>query len=461
MSTGPTDQRDPTGPSAGGWITLASPAQRGPAEKPLSVRRIVAQLIASAVVVTALVVLGGSLISRYVAENQSVHEVAQTTDILADSVLQPALTDAMATDPTAAAALDGLVRARILSSSLVRVKIWSSDGTIRYSDETRLVGRNFPLDSGAQAAFSTPQTQAEITELGRPENVFERGQGKLLEVYRPVWTPQGHELLFETYFRYDLVTDRSTQLWKGFLGITLSSVALIFALLVPVVAAMFVRTRRAQAQRELMIQRALDASRDERQRIAAALHDGLVQELAAASFAVSAGAQSAAAHGDDDLARDLTAAGTTVRSGMAGLRSLVIDIYPPSLRSAGLAATLRDMAATVAGRAVQVEVQLDEDAIARLSEPEQQAVFRVAQECLRNVVKHADASTATLLLVSDGTDVALEISDDGRGFDPSIPRERHLGLRLMTDVATEIGARLQVSSDSVHGTIWRMAVPAR
>ena len=63
---------------------------------------------------------------------------------------------------------------------------------------------------------------------------LERGNGKLLEVYRPVWTASGRPLLFETYFRYGTVTQRAGQLWRGFAGITLSSLLLLMVFLIPI-----------------------------------------------------------------------------------------------------------------------------------------------------------------------------------------------------------------------------------
>src|SRR5262249_46974055 len=157
---------------------------------------------------------------------------------------------------------------------------------------------------------------------------------------------------------------------------------------------------------------------EERHRIAAALHDGPVQQLAAASFAVAGGAEAASARGEHALSADLHAAAATVRTGMSGLRSLVVDIYPPSLRSAGLAAALRDMVAAVAGGSVAVDVQVDEAAVSRLdAEQQQQAVFRFAQEALRNTVKHAAATKATLTVSAPpGSGVTVQVSDDGRGF---------------------------------------------
>ncbi|MCW2540323.1 MAG: Histidine kinase [Frankiales bacterium] len=453
--------RDPAS-DTDGWVTVVSAADRPAAtdERPLSLRRLVLQLSIAAAVLAIVVGLAGSALSRRIAENQAVHDVAETTDVLADSVVQPSLTDEMATDPTAAAALNDLIRTRVLSSSLVRVKLWTAQGLVLYSDEARLVGQTFSLDEEGQTAFSTPQTQAEVTDLSRPENAFERSQGKLLEVYRPVWTPAGHELLFETYFRYDVVSQRSSQLWRGFVGITVSSVALIFVLLVPIMWTLLRRARRAQLQREALMQRALDASGDERQRIAAALHDGIVQELAAASFAVAGGAEAAAGRGEAELAEHLRAAAATVRTSLGGLRSLVVDIYPPTLRSAGLPATLRDMAATLAGRGPEVRFDVDEAAVARLSLDQQQAVLRIAQECLRNTVKHAHAGQVLIALNDQAGVVTLIVSDDGSGFEAGSARPENLGLSLMSEVASGIRAQLDLRTAPGQGTSWRLRMPA-
>ena len=94
--------------------------------------------------------------------------------------------------------------------SLVRVKIWSADGRILYSDESRLIGDRFALDAEELEVFERPATRSEVSDLSAPENRFERAAGrKLLEVYRPVWTPDRRPLLFETYSAYDAVTART------------------------------------------------------------------------------------------------------------------------------------------------------------------------------------------------------------------------------------------------------------
>jgi two-component system NarL family sensor kinase len=460
----PGHQRAPSPDGGPPWVTIAAPAPgtgRPHDDDPVRLRRVVLQLGAAAVVVLALVAIAGSVVSRRTSESQSVHEAAELTDVLATSVVQPVLTDASAADPAAAkAALDNIVRSRVLAGSVVRVKLWTPQGRIVYSDESRLVGKTFPLDDAAQVVLGAPQTRAEVSNLRAPENQYERSQGKLLEVYRPVWTPNGSELLFETYFRYDTVNDRANAMWRGFAGIMLSSLGVIFVLLLPLVWTLFAKLRRGQAQREALMQRALDASLEERQRIAATLHDGAVQELAAASFAVAGAAETASGRGDEALAAELRDAAGAVRTSIGGLRSLLVDIYPPALRSAGISAALRDLVATMAGRGPSVTLDVDEDAAAGLSSSEQEAVFRIVQEWLRNVVHHARAEHVSVSLQRHDDSVQVRVSDDGVGFDPSqTATGDHFGLRLIGDLVTATGAGLDLRTAPGFGTTWRLTVP--
>src|SRR5204862_328573 len=83
------------------------------------------------------------------------------------------------------------VRRQVLTPSVVRVKLWTAAGRIVYSDEPRLIGQRFPLGSQDRAALTGHAGHAEVADLQRPENRFERGFGKLLQVDRPVWTPSG------------------------------------------------------------------------------------------------------------------------------------------------------------------------------------------------------------------------------------------------------------------------------
>ena len=279
-------------------------------EPPLRARQIYLQVVVMAVAVIIAVGVLGAVASRKVAESEAVNDAAQTTGVLADAVVQPALTPGVVTgDKAAIARLDRAVRDHVLGESIVRVKVWTVDGRIVYSDESRLIGQTFPLGEDEREVLAQPATRAEVSNLDEPENAYERGQGRLLEVYRPVWTSDGQVLLFETYGPYSQVTSRTRDLWRGFAGVTFSSLLILVVLLLPVLWRLLDRLRSTQAQREMLLQRAIDASSEERQRIAATLHDGVVQELAATSFVVAGAAERAEQRGDRTTRRLLARRG--------------------------------------------------------------------------------------------------------------------------------------------------------
>jgi two-component system, NarL family, sensor kinase len=273
--------------------------------------------------------------------------------------------------------------------------------------------------------------------------------------------------LFETYFRYDTVSQRSHGLWLGFVGIIVSSLAALLLLLTPIVWSLLRRTQRAQEQRQALTKRALASSDAERARIAASLHDGVVQDLVAATLMLRGQARRAAATGDLERGADLTQAAATVRASIGSLRSLLVEIYPPNLADAGLVAALRDLAATLDRPGTAIVFELDDDAIARLAPPQSEAVFRVVQETVRNATKHAGASTITVSISGQAEWVEISVTDDGAGFDPAAAidaqderrRDGHLGLLLLTDAATAANAALQVSSGPGLGTNYEMRVP--
>jgi signal transduction histidine kinase len=458
------DYSHPAVPARVPWLRLSGTQARTPPERPLRPRIVVIQVIAGILAVLIGVAVAGAFASRRVAERQSVTDAAHTTDLIAQQVVQPAIRNGLISgDPAALNAIDRVVRRQVLSPSLVRVKLWTAAGRIVYSDEPRLIGRTFPLGSQDRATLTQHAVHSEVSDLQRPENRFERGFGKLLEVYRPVWTPSGQPLLFETYSPYRLVTQRTGELWRGFAGITISSLLFLVALLLPILWRLLNRVSRAQRQREVLLRRAVDASEEERQRIAGTLHDGPVQELAATSFTVAGAAERAAGSGQPELAEMLTTAAGTVRASIRGLRSLLVDIYPPSLTTAGLVPALTDLTEVLAARNIATHLSLDEDAAARLTPDQQQLVFRIARECLRNAARHASARNVEVRLFQEGHATVLEINDDGTGFDPAPvlgnPEDGHFGLRTLTDVAASAGADLLLATAPGAGCRWRLEVP--
>lgn len=477
MGTDPTTDPGATaspadGPPAGGvgvpealpeWVTVSRPVAAGVGDRLVSPRRVVAQLLLGVLAAIVLVGVLGSLAAQRLAEREAVNDAATMAGVIAEAVVQPALTDELvAGDPQALATFDAVVRRSVLSDNVVRVKLWTPQGRVVYADEPQLVGRTFTLDADQRAALDGPTTVAEVSDLTRSENAFER-QDRLVEVYRPVWAPDGSLALFELYTSYDPVGERTSQLWRGFAGVTASSLVLLTLIVAPLVWHLVRRLRRAEAQRADLLERAVDASADERRRIAATLHDGPVQELAAASFTVAGASATAAAADQRSLARDLDAAAAAVRGSIRSLRTLLVDIYPASLARSGVVVALHDLAQAARRPDLAVRVDTDPEDDLALGVDAQRLVHRVAQECLRNAARHAGPATVTVSLHREGPGtVTLDVVDDGAGFDVVTvlgdPEPGHLGTQLLADATAVPGALLQVSSAPGRGTHWRLVL---
>ncbi|HON75652.1 MAG TPA: histidine kinase, partial [Dermatophilaceae bacterium] len=305
-----------------GFVTLTSGSAADPAADIPSSGRILGQLLFIAAALVLLVTVGATVATSRLAEHEAINDAANTADLLARSVVTPALTDSLVdADPAAIASLDQAVRRSVLPNNIVRVKVWRPDGTVVYADDHRLIGRTFVLDVEQQETLSSPQTRAEVSDLSRAENEFERLQGRLLEVYRPVWTPDGHQLMFEVYGDYAPVEARAAELRRGLAGLLVSTVLLLVTLMAPLLWRLVTRLRSASRQREALLQRAVDASEEERRRIAVNLHDGPVQELVASAYAVAGAAERADSRGEAEVARAVRAAEGSVRGTVGSLRS--------------------------------------------------------------------------------------------------------------------------------------------
>ena len=208
-------------------------------------------------------------------------------------------------------------------------------------------------------------------------------------------------------------------------------------------------------EREALLQQAIDASDAERKRIASDLHDGVVQTLAGLAFSLAARGS-----GKTEDPQLLEAA-DTLRSSVTDLRTLMIEIAPPDLGETGMDGALRKLLAPLPARGIEVE--LDASAATHLPPDKTSLVFRVAQEAIRNVVNHSQATKViTKLRLVDGT-VTLQVDDNGRGFsaaDRSRRREEgHVGLHLLNNAVEASSGQLSLTSEPGHGTSLMLTLP--
>ena len=424
------------------------------------ISRLVIRYALTGLVTLILVSVVTAYISRQLGTQEAIVDARRVASITATAAVEPAVQDSLVQlDPDAILAVDEAVRFQVLERvpSLLRVKIWSRDGTIIYSDQGQLIGERFELDEGALEVLDGPEngSSAEVSDLSEPENRYEEPALKLLEVYMPITTPSGERLLYEAYFRYDGVVEAGRRAWLRFAPVTLGSLLFLEVLQVPLVLSLARRLRRTQEQREHLLQQAIEATDAERRRIASDLHDGVVQDLAGVTFALAATARRV----DGEAAVQVAQAGDQVRDAVRSLRSLLVEIYPPNLYSEGLEAALGDLMAKLEPRGIEGTMSID--APDDLGLDATQLIYRTAQEGLRNVVAHAEARRVDLSVSTRPDKVVLRVIDDGCGLDPdNIPhQEGHLGLRALAGLASSKGSAIIIESAPGQGTELRLEVP--
>jgi signal transduction histidine kinase len=423
--------------------------------------RPVVQFALAGLAVLAVFGAGAVLAVRALANDEAIRDARQFALLAGQGIVEPAIgRDLLHGDAAAIEAVDRVVQERVLGERVVRVKLWSRDGRVLYSDEPRLIGARFPLDPPKREVLRTGRTRALLSDLSGPENRYELDQGDLYEVYLPVRAPDGTPLLFETYQRRDAVAATGRRLWVPLAALLVGSLVLLWLVQVPLAARLGRRLRRTQDEREALLVRAVEASADERRRIAADLHDGVVQDLAGISYSLSAAAQ---ADASPETRHTLAGAAAGTRDALRRLRSLLVEIHPPNLRAGGLEAALADLLAPLHARGVHTDLAVDADA--RLSDEDERLVYRTAAESLRNVQRHASPSSVAVRVQADGDVVRLEVTDDGVGFTTE-ERERrreeaHVGLALLEELAEGAGGRLAVRSARGAGTTIALEIPRR
>jgi signal transduction histidine kinase len=348
----------------------------------------------------------------------------------------------------------------VLKGDVLRIKLWSADGRILYSDRAQLVGSRYALGKDEEDVLRFGGVKADISDLSRPENRYERNAGKLLEVYLPIRTPGGRPVLFEAYLRFSTVEATGRNLWVKFLPALIGALIVLQLIQLPLAYSLGRRVARAHRDRAELLKRALDASEMERRRIAADLHDGTVQELVAASYGLSAARERV---GSEDQAADaLERAEASCRAAVRELRSLLVEIYPPRLHDAGLVNALEDLITPLEHKGIQASVESPADL--RLPDETTALLYRSAREALRNAAEHAEAHTVRVRVTRENGRVVLSVADDGHGFNPDDafgrPAAGHFGLRLLRDQVRDAGGTFEVDSTAGTGSELRVEVPA-
>jgi len=197
------------------------------------------------------------------------------------------------------------------------------------------------------------------------------------------------------------------------------------------------------------------AALEERQRLARELHDSVTQTLYAASMLgelLPRTWENDPAQGRRSLAslREMT------RTALAEMRTLLVELRPAALLQTSLGDLLRQLAAGLRSRS-EAPIHVEVDGAAELPPDVQVTLYRVAQEVLTNIIRHAAASSVHLGLRCSPGGAELSIRDDGRGFDPATVSPSQFGIAIMRERLEAIGATLSIESGAERGKLVMVA----
>ena len=213
---------------------------------------------------------------------------------------------------------------------------------------------------------------------------------------------------------------------------------------------------RLERERRDSARRALDAQEEERRRMARELHDEIGQTLTGVVLHLETLERTA----PEELRAPLRSLEASGRAAIEEVRELVRRLRPEALDDFGLFSALVSLGSELGEHSgLRVSPRLAGD-LPALSKEDELVVYRVAQESLVNVMRHARATRAELSLEAENGEVVLRVRDDGLGIDAAALRSGH-GVRGMRERALLVGGDLEVVRVAPHGTEVRLRLPVK
>ncbi|MFD5514822.1 sensor histidine kinase [Streptomyces sp. NPDC127066] len=409
----------------------------------------------------AFTVVGAATVfaAESIAKRTALAEAARSAQLMGNVIFKPVMPRLIRGDRTAWARLDEAVQARESEAGVVRVKVWNRQGVVLYSNEHHAIGMSFPLNDDVRKTIDQHASWADLSDLSDEENITEpHGDSRLVEVYVPLDLPSGERLALEVYSTDERVATARKELMGTLVPFSILALLLLLLAQLPVSVQLLRRVSQADAERSRLLSKALTASERERRAIARDLHDGVVQDLAGAGYALAAVRA--------DLPPGTTAAGgmldrisEVLRGAVGSLRTLMVDIYPPDLTEDGLPQAVELLAERLRREGLTVTTTVD--VRAALGPDLAAAAYRCARECVTNILKHAEAGRAWIDLTGDQDRLLVVVTDDGKGPGTALGTTGHLGLQLIGDTASELGGEVTVAERAGGGTEVRTTLPVR
>lgn len=419
------------------------------------------------------------------------HRTAAITALYVDSLVShhlQYLVDTDSLDDSHEAELDTLLTTTPLGERIVAFKVWGRDGRILYSANPALIGLQFPMEGGLEKAFDG-DVVTEVSDLNREENLFEQQDwSELIETYTPVRIEGEGKVVavIEFYQTMDELKGEIRSAQQRSWAVVGVSTVVIYLLLAGLVsrASNTILSQQGELQEKvtqltgLLEQNEQLHSRVSRaaarttalnerflRRIAADLHDGPGQDLALALLRIDELADVCASCSAFQVKRkaahdDFGTIHSALRSALDDMRAILAGMRLPKIGPLSIAETaeraVRDYERKT-GAAVGLmvtEVPVDAPLSVKIT------LFRILQESLANGFRHADGAGQRVSIAGGESQLIVEISDDGPGFNKrAILADDHLGLVGMRERVEILGGTFELESAHNHGTLIRVRLP--
>jgi two-component system, NarL family, sensor kinase len=427
---------------------------------PSTVRRAVVHHALLCLMVLGMLGAGTVLLSREVAMHEAVYESRVRTREMADRIASPLLDASVRSgDDEALGVLGDILEHRMLDGSVTHITLFGEDGRVLWSDDSSIIARQVELGPDVQALFGSRSTIAEEPGDRKPHLWSRQQPGDLIEVYVGAHDSDGVPFVFGAYISPARIDDDRMEIAGLLVPVALGAMALFLLATFPLAISLARRVDRAADQRSEILGRAVAAMQAERQRMARSLHDGVVQDLSAATYALPGVLERLPSDGSIDSSARRTGRHIieVLQKDLRDLRSMLHHTFldePDGGLVTGLG-TLRTRLLLLHG----VATTLDIDPDLQLAPELETLAFRVVREALSNVGRHAQASECHVALVLVDGGVLVSVMDNGVGLPDADVGPGHFGLGLLgTDVA-EAGGHLNVSAGPEGGAVLTAWLP--
>jgi signal transduction histidine kinase len=346
------------------------------------------------------------------------------------------------------------IETSLLGGETVRVKLWTVDGTVTYSDDARLVGENFGLTTTAKRALGGTPSYA-VSDLSEPAHALERSLGHVIEFFVPVHDDSGAIVgLFEVEQKTDAL-DASLQRVRVVLWLAIGTgVGLLFVFMAALMMSALSTFRRRRQQAESLLGALFRAQEEERRRIVGALHDDIGQTLFRLLYGLEGARTQLAA--DHPVQPELAHLADLTRDMDSTLRSELRLLHQGVDEHLGLRSSLEQIVDGARAESdLVIELDVDEGEPPPLGSAARSALVHAVREAVTNVRKHANATHVDVKLRYGSQTVVALVRDDGSGARSA----EGLGLVTTRERLEALGGSLKVAATRGRGTTFQATIP--